>query len=152
MQVLLLVPDFKSIPKFQNLGKNLRLPLPEFRKLLYALWTSFYSTHCLTFFLELLELRKTFPCLPTSLWTSAWGPWGPANWKIFLHPHPPPIAVVQLPGRVLLFVTPWTGAHRLLCPWDSPGKNTGVGCHAFLQGIFPTQGLEPRSLTLQADS
>ena len=25
------------------------------------------------------------------------------------------------------------------CPWDSPGKNTGVGCHALLQGIFPTQ-------------
>ena len=24
-------------------------------------------------------------------------------------------------------------------PWDSPGKNTGVGCHALLQGIFPTQ-------------
>ena len=30
---------------------------------------------------------------------------------------------------------------RLLCPWDSPGKNTGVGCHALLQGIFLTQGL-----------
>ena len=30
---------------------------------------------------------------------------------------------------------------RLLCPWDSPGKKTGVGCHALLQGIFPTQGL-----------
>ena len=29
---------------------------------------------------------------------------------------------------------------RLLCPWDSPGKNTGVGCHVFLQGIFLTQG------------
>ena len=28
----------------------------------------------------------------------------------------------------------------LLCPWDSPGKNTGVGCHALLQQIFPTQG------------
>ena len=26
---------------------------------------------------------------------------------------------------------------------DFPGKNTGVGCHAFLQGIFPTQGLNP---------
>ena len=26
---------------------------------------------------------------------------------------------------------------RLLCPWHSPGKNTGVGCHALLQGIFP---------------
>ena len=29
---------------------------------------------------------------------------------------------------------------RLLCPWDSPGKNTGAGCHALLQGIFPTRG------------
>ena len=29
---------------------------------------------------------------------------------------------------------------RLFCPWDSPGKNTGVGCHALLQGIFPAQG------------
>ena len=26
---------------------------------------------------------------------------------------------------------------------DSPGKNTEVGCHALLQGIFPTQGLDP---------
>ena len=29
---------------------------------------------------------------------------------------------------------------RLLCPWDSPGKNIGVGCCALLQGIFPTRG------------
>ena len=28
---------------------------------------------------------------------------------------------------------------RLLCPWDSPGKKTGVGGHSFLQGILPTQ-------------
>ena len=27
---------------------------------------------------------------------------------------------------------------RLLCPWDFPGRNTGVGCHFLLQGIFPT--------------
>ena len=30
---------------------------------------------------------------------------------------------------------------RLLCPWHSPGKNTEVGCHSLLQGIFLTQGL-----------
>ena len=30
---------------------------------------------------------------------------------------------------------------RLLCPWDSPDKNTGVSGHFLLQGIFPTQGL-----------
>ena len=29
---------------------------------------------------------------------------------------------------------------RLLCSWDSPGKNTRVGCHVLLQGIFLTQG------------
>ena len=32
---------------------------------------------------------------------------------------------------------------RLLCLWDSPGKNNGVRCHALLQGIFLTQGLNP---------
>ena len=33
---------------------------------------------------------------------------------------------------------------RLLCPWDSSGKNTGMGGHALLQGIFPTQVSNPR--------
>ena len=32
---------------------------------------------------------------------------------------------------------------RLLCPRNSPGTNTGMGCHSLLQGIFPTQGLNP---------
>jgi len=34
------------------------------------------------------------------------------------------------------------GPTRLLCPWDSPGKDTGVGCPALLQGIF-----QPRDRT-----
>ena len=33
---------------------------------------------------------------------------------------------------------------RLLCPWNSPNKNTGVGYHSLLQGIFLTQGSNPR--------
>ena len=32
---------------------------------------------------------------------------------------------------------------RLLCPWDFPGKYTGVDCHFLLQGTFPIQGLIP---------
>ena len=36
----------------------------------------------------------------------------------------------------------------LLCPWDSPGKNSGMGCHALFQGIFPTQGSNPCLLCL----
>ena len=39
---------------------------------------------------------------------------------------------------------------RFLSPWDFLAKNTGVGCHSLLQGIFPTQGLNPG--LLQADS
>ena len=42
-----------------------------------------------------------------------------------------------------------TAPTRLLCPWNSPGKNTGVGCHFLLQGIFLTQGSNPCLLCLQ---
>ena len=45
---------------------------------------------------------------------------------------------------------------RLLHPWESPGKHTGVGCRFLLQGIFLTKGstpgLDPRSPALQADT
>ncbi|XDA71253.1 hypothetical protein R6Z07F_001605 [Ovis aries] len=33
--------------------------------------------------------------------------------------------------------------HGLYSPWNSPGQNTGVGSLSLLQGIFPTQGLNP---------
>ena len=41
----------------------------------------------------------------------------------------------------LTLVIPWTVPARVLCPWDYPGRNTRVGCHFLLQGIFPTQEL-----------
>ena len=41
---------------------------------------------------------------------------------------------------------------RLLHPWDSPGKNTGVGYHFLLQGIFPKPGIKPGSPALEADA
>ena len=41
---------------------------------------------------------------------------------------------------------------RLLCPWNSPGQNNGVGSCSLLQGIFPTQGSNPGLPHLQADS
>ena len=42
---------------------------------------------------------------------------------------------------------PGSSVHR-----DSPGKNTGVGCHALLQGILPNPGIKARSPAFQADS
>ena len=37
----------------------------------------------------------------------------------------------------------------LLCPWDFPSKNTGVGCHFLPQGIFPTQASNLHLLCIQ---
>ena len=51
-------------------------------------------------------------------------------------------------SRVQQFATLWTVARLALLPWESPGKNTGVGCRALLQGIFLTQGLNPCILRL----
>ena len=64
------------------------------------------------------------------------------------------VCVLNHFSSVRLFVTPWTIA-SFLWPWDSPGKNSGVGCYALLQGIFPNQGLNYRLLCLlhwQVDS
>ena len=38
--------------------------------------------------------------------------------------------------------------NRLLCPWDLPGKNTGVGCHFLLWGNLPSPGIKPTSPAL----
>ena len=45
--------------------------------------------------------------------------------------------------NVQLFVNLWTIGHQALLSMDSIGKNTRVGCHTLLQGIFPTQGWNP---------
>ena len=63
-------------------------------------------------------------------------------------------------SRVRLCATPYTAAHQAPHPWDSPGKNTGVGCHFLPQcrnvksesevaqscGLLATHGLQPTRL------
>ena len=58
---------------------------------------------------------------------------------IFWEPHVKCCFLVA--RRVRLFAIPQTIVLRLLCPWTSPGKNTGLGSHSLLKGIFLTQGL-----------
>ena len=58
----------------------------------------------------------------------------------------PPACVLSLLSCDRLFVTPWTVAHQAPLTMGFSRKNTGVGCHALLQGIFLTQGL---NLSLQ---
>ena len=87
--------------------------------------------------------------MPANLETQQW----PQDWKwsVFM-----PILKRSESEVAQSFPTlcnPWTGAcPRILHPWDFPGKNSGVGCHFLLQVIFPTQGIEPGSLALRADT
>ena len=62
-----------------------------------------------------------------------------ASFFLMLHGIPSYICAQSL-SCVRLFVTPWTVAHQAPLSMDFPGNSTGVGCHFFLQGIFPTQG------------
>ena len=55
-----------------------------------------------------------------------------------------PMCVCTL-SWVWLCATPRLKPSRLLCSWNFPGTNTGVGCHFLFQGIFPTQGWNPVS-------
>ena len=48
----------------------------------------------------------------------------------------PGLRMVLVAKSGLSLVTTWTVARQLLCLWDSPGKNTGVGCHFFLQAVY----------------
>ena len=57
------------------------------------------------------------------------------------HPQLSNMAVAQLLSHIQLLQPHGLQPARFLCPWDSPGKKTGVGCHFLLQGIFRTQGL-----------
>ena len=53
------------------------------------------------------------------------------------------VLCAQSLNHVRLFATPWTVGCQAPLSGDSPDKNTGVSCHALLQWIFPTQGLNP---------
>ena len=55
---------------------------------------------------------------------------------------------VSLLSHVHIFVTLWTVAWRLLCPWNFSGKNTRVGCHFPSPGDLPNPGIQPTSPAL----
>ena len=67
--------------------------------------------------------------------------------EVCRNPHgpAPPLVKVLVTQSCLTLCNPMdcSPSTRILCPWDFPGQNTGVGCHSLLQGIFPTQGSNP---------
>ena len=89
--------------------------------------------------------------LTQECWPQCWGVSGQENGDrdrdkcIYRNKHGSAnyMVVVQWLSHVQLLEPHGLQPIRLLCPWDSPCKNTGVGCHFLLQGVFPTQGLNP---------
>ena len=53
-----------------------------------------------------------------------------------------------LTSAILCWTIATIVSYRCLCPWDSPGNNNGLGCQAFLQGLFQTPGLSLHLLCL----
>ena len=83
-----------------------------------------------SFSIGLLDCQDMVAGLLQSEWSKR-GRWKPhclslPSSEVTHHPHNIPL--------ITLFVTPWTIACQAPCPWDSPGNNTGVGCHSLLQG------------------
>ena len=87
---------------------------------------------------------------------SSWGSYQPHSATCILfclyHHRKMSVLIFQLLSCVQHFATPWTEAHQLLFPWVFPGKNTGVGLHVLLQGIFPIQRSNLCLLYWQVDS
>ena len=93
----------------------------------------------------------------TNVWIPKCERGGGINWEIGIDIYTLP-GIKQITNKNLLQSTwnsPWCSEMtsigrksrphglqptRLRCPWDSPGKNPGVGGHSLFQGIFPTQG------------
>ena len=122
---------------------------------LHAPWLLGWFHRCGTAGMEYWLYSKTW----TFSHTQGLNPWALSyprvNWMILSMSHISiltnailSIAAAQRLSRVWLFVTLWTGACQAACPWDFPGKNSGVGCLALRQGIFPTQGANPHFLCL----
>ena len=66
------------------------------------------------------------------------------NWfatiYIYTHTHIRICVYIYIFFVVLVAQSCLTLCDPMVCPWNPPGKNTGVGCHSFLQGIFLAQG------------
>ena len=89
-----------------------------------------------------------YPCLGNPMDRGAWRETYHQN-RIFFSLTGDMRAVLSCFSHVQLFATLWTiQPARLLCPWDSPGKNTEVDCLAFLHRIFLTQESNLRLLCL----
>ena len=71
------------------------------------------------------------------------GAWIPVGREPRVEGHMISLTALSLKVKVAQSCLTLCGPHGLYSPWNSLGRNTGVGSLSFLQGIFPTQGSNP---------
>ena len=115
------------------------------------LWCHHHSQHVVYFLDDFAPslLLKGFPFVLSTAVLSAWNTDAPSKnaWLFILG-----ISLCACMPKSLqscpTLCDPMDHSSPGFCPWDSPGKNTGVCCHALLQGIFLSQGSNPCLLSL----
>ena len=118
-----------------------------------CLYQKSHQTNCLNFLTQCSNNFLFCIIYPKTVWTTHW-----LTDPIHCWLHSFPVRRIQLVSCVQSLSRVWLlrprGLYpaRPLRPWDSPGKNTGVGGHFLLQGVFLTQGLNLCLLHWQADS
>ena len=110
-------------------GHNYVLCSPKFKALLT--WGNWDPGHSFQFLRKCMEV-----CFSVGIYTYI----NTCNIYVYIYIYIC-IYILSQFSHVWLFVTLWTVACQASQSWNSPGKNAGVGCHALLQGVFPTQAL-----------
>ena len=98
---------------------------------------------------ETLAAGQRFPCFKFQLNSLCWVIWSLFEWA---KPRFSWVSESKLLSQARLCDPVHCSPTRLLCPWDFPGKNTGVACRFLLQGNFPTHGSNPGLLHWQVGS
>ena len=104
---------------------SLQIALFHYFILFYG-WVTF---HCIIYIIDTTSLSIH---LSMDMWVAS------VSWLLWCNELPGACAVCAKSCPTLC--NPVAYSMRFLFPWDFPGENTGVRCHALLQGIFPTQG------------
>ena len=112
----------------------------SFQISIFARSCQLYSPLCWYFTNSLVKFFTLFHLFSCSAWESWSKITSSTNARSRICQHPFYAVLCSVPSVVSNSLQPYgPQTTRLLCPRDSPGKNTRVGCHAILQGIFPTQ-------------
>ena len=100
--------------------------------LLYLYWHVHHSSshHICLLLGEMLRTGQNLSDTVGWTWTELWLQF---MWVIHVYPESESLSVMSYSSQ----------PHGLYSPWNSPGQNSGVGSLCLLQGIFPTQGLNP---------